>query len=384
MKRMPGGNDLAGSGSARREMMAGTALIHVTPWSGHERPEVRCDGTGRRGRGGPGHQAGQQPDHFGVDVEQGERVEPRSSRARAGDARRRRGPRGAAGADATGITLGAPVVPDEAKTAPPPSGARAPCRRAHARCGTGADGRAVSARRRSSRGRAAGRRGSPSDTTRESRGARYGGGDGLGRTARVEGRRPATGGHDGQEEPREVERVGDGDAHRGAGGDRSTSSSRRSRTPTPCSRSRNDSLPGSLASVRYDGIAVEQRSWTGRARRWRSRARRRSAADCSWVSADISVHHPGVGVVLELDEVVRGVAQHEGPVHLGHPLEPGGDSSRNTGILRWTQGGGRCRSPRASPEGHAEVPRVEVQARRRRRPAARSDGTPPGHRRSRG
>ena len=39
----------------------------------------------------------------------------------------------------------------------------------------------------------------------------------------------------------------------------------------------------------------------------------------------VSVHHPRVAVVLELQEVVERISQHEGEVFLRQALEPSGD-----------------------------------------------------------
>ena len=75
MKRMPVGTVSSGRSSASREMMAGTALIHVTRRSADELPEPGAVETVVEDEGRASHERGEQPDDLCVDVEERQRVE---------------------------------------------------------------------------------------------------------------------------------------------------------------------------------------------------------------------------------------------------------------------------------------------------------------------
>src|ERR1019366_5215 len=77
-------------------------------------------------------------------------------------------------------------------------------------------------------------------------------------------------------------------------------------------------------------------------------------AHSPWVMV-MSVHHSRIGVVLELDEIVRGVADDEGPVHLGLPVEPGGHVSEDGNLSLDAQPMDGVEVVALS-EGHAEMP----------------------------
>ena len=102
MNRMPDGMTSSAPGSASREMMAGTALIQVMRRSAiSDQNRVRWNRSSRTSARS-GHQRGQQPDHLGVDVEQGQRVESPVARRELDGAPPRCAPCGAAGAGGAG------------------------------------------------------------------------------------------------------------------------------------------------------------------------------------------------------------------------------------------------------------------------------------------
>src|ERR1700722_3439658 len=78
-----------------------------------------------------------------------------------------------------------------------------------------------------------------------------------------------------------------------------------------------------------------------------------------------SVHHPGVGVVLELHQVVGRVTQHERPVHLDEPVEPRADVGKELDLALDAQLVERVEVATLT-EVDTEVPRIEAQLGRTR------------------
>src|ERR1700679_4313668 len=76
--------------------------------------------------------------------------------------------------------------------------------------------------------------------------------------------------------------------------------------------------------------------------------------------ADISVHHPVIGVVLELDQVVRRVADDERPAHLHHAVEPGAELAEQLDLAQDAEAMHRLEVRRGA-EGDPEVAGVEVE-----------------------
>src|ERR1019366_2521838 len=98
-------------------------------------------------------------------------------------------------------------------------------------------------------------------------------------------------------------------------------------------------------------------NWPATAPDGRNKAR--SAA-----TVDISVHHPGIDVVLELDQVVGRIAKYECAVHLHQPLEAGGKLSVHLDLALDAQMVHGLEVGRLT-EGHAEMSRIEIQSRAR-------------------
>src|SRR5271170_1775147 len=74
-----------------------------------------------------------------------------------------------------------------------------------------------------------------------------------------------------------------------------------------------------------------------------------------------SIHHPRVGVVLELDQVVGGIAEDEGSVHLHQPFEAGAELAEHLDLplhAEMMEG----LEVRRFTKGHTEVARVEIRA----------------------
>ena len=163
--------------------------------------------------------------------------------------------------------------------------------------------------------------------------------------ARVERRRPATGGHRAQEGHGEIDRIADDETDRGALVDAGRTEHAR---PVLDGVGQVFGTTDSARHGRARCTACPPRNGPGRptsSDTGPARIPEAGNGSTSEASADISVHHPRVGVVLELDQVVGRVTEDKGAVHLDQSLEADAEVAKHLDLALRHRAGAVPRSP---------------------------------------